>query len=91
MLNVSEIINENVTSFAYMPDSDDLWHGRLGYVSNSYIKKMQTIELIYGINVSCMNKCDICVEAKLTRKPCILVERESELLNLIYTDLEDLK
>ena len=34
---------------------------------------------------------DICVEVKLSRKPCISVEREFELLNLIHTDLGNLK
>lgn len=41
VLNVFEIINENVTSSTYMLDSVNLWHGRLGHVNNSYIKKMQ--------------------------------------------------
>jgi len=77
--------------FAYMLDFVNLLHGRLGHVSNSYIMKMQTLGLISGISDLCTNKCDICVEAKLTRKPCIFVEREFELLNLIHTDLGDLK
>ena len=47
---------------------------------------MQTLELISKISYSCMNKCDICVEAKLTRKSCISIERESKLLNLIHID-----
>ena len=40
MLNVLEIMNENTSAFsAYMTDSCDLWHGRLGHVGFSYIKK----------------------------------------------------
>lgn len=38
-----------------------------------------------------MNKCDICVEVKVIRKLCIYVERESELLNLMHTNLGELK
>jgi len=36
-------------------------------------------------------KCDICVESKITKKSCHLVERQTELLGLIHTDLVDLK
>ena len=40
MLNVLEIMNRNAsTSSAYMINSCDLWHGRLGHVAFSYIKK----------------------------------------------------
>ena len=40
MLNVLEIMNENAsTTSAYLIDSCDLWHGRLGHVDFLYIKK----------------------------------------------------
>ena len=37
------------------------------------------------------SKCDICVESKITKKTCHFVERQTELLGLIYTNLADLK
>ena len=41
MLNVSNIINDNVSSSSvYIVDSCDIWHVRLGYVNIFYIKKM---------------------------------------------------
>ena len=41
MLNVSKIINNNnVSSSIYLVDSCDIWHGRLGHVNFSNIKKM---------------------------------------------------
>ena len=36
------------------------------------------------------NKCDVCVESKITKKTCHSVERQTELLGLIHTDLADL-
>ena len=31
-------MNENASSFAYMIDSMNMWHARLGHVSISYFK-----------------------------------------------------
>jgi len=36
-------------------------------------------------------KCDICLESKSTKKKCMYMQHESDLLSLIYTDLGDLK
>ena len=46
MLNVSDIINNNTSSsFAYIVDYCDIWHGRLGHVNFSYMKKMVELSL----------------------------------------------
>ena len=37
------------------------------------------------------SKCDVCVESKITKKTCYSVERQTEILGLIHTDLADLK
>ena len=36
-------------------------------------------------------KCEVCVESKTTKKSCKHVEKGSELLSLIHSDLGDLK
>jgi hypothetical protein len=38
-----------------------------------------------------MDKCQICVETKITKKTCFSINREIDLLNLIHIDLGDLK
>jgi hypothetical protein len=38
-----------------------------------------------------MNKHEICVKAKITKKTYVYVKRKTELLSLIHTDLGDLK
>ncbi|OMO89770.1 Integrase, catalytic core [Corchorus capsularis] len=47
---VNVIMNGNASSSAYMVDSMELWHARLGHVSISYIKKMQSLGLISNID-----------------------------------------
>ena len=68
VLNVSEIVKDNEFSFAYMVDSVDLWHARLGHVNMSYVKKLQQLGIIVANSSTCPNKCEICVESKLTKK-----------------------
>jgi len=52
---------------------------------------MNSLGLIFCLNYLSMNKCEICVETKITKKICASIKREIELLSLIYTDLGDLK
>ena len=92
MLNVYDIINNNASSsFAYIVDSCDIWHGRLGHVNFSYMKKMVELSLIPKLSLENHRKCESCVESKTTKKSCKSVERESDLLSLIHSDLRDLK
>jgi hypothetical protein len=42
-------MNENASSSAYLLDSINLWHARLGHVSLSYLKKINSIGLIFGL------------------------------------------
>ena len=91
VLNISEVINRNAYSSTYLVDSYDIWHARLGHVSSGYIKKMQTLGLINNIDYLGLSACQICATFKLTRKKCGSVTRETKLLELIHSDLGDLK
>ena len=68
VLNISEVMNENSSSFAYLVDSYDIWPARLGHVSSGYIKKMQSLGLINNIDYPGLSKCQICATSKLTKK-----------------------
>jgi len=70
VLNISDVINGNVATSAYMVES--IWHTRLGHVNVAYIKKMQSLGLISGLDSNNINKCEICAEAKSTRKTYFL-------------------
>ena len=52
---------------------------------------MQSCDLVLGINTENLSKCQICNEIKQPRKYFAFVSRESELLDLIHTGLDDLK
>jgi len=59
-------------------------------VNSSDVMKLQRLRLI-NTHDKQSGKCDICVESKITKKTCYPVERQSELLGLIHSDLVDLK
>ena len=91
-LNVFNIIlNEKASSSTNIIDCINLWHKRLGHVNFSYIKKMKELGLVSSLSLS-NDKCEVCLEAKCTKKTCKQVQhREIELLSLIHSDLGDLK
>ena len=71
MLNVYDIINNNASfSSAYIADSCDIWHGRLGHVNFSYMKKIVELSLIPKLSLENHGKCESCVESKTTKKSC---------------------
>ena len=88
MLNVYDIIKNNASSSsAYIVYSCDIWHDSLGHVNFSYMKKMVELSLIPKLSLENHGKCESCVESKTTKKSCKSVERESDLLSLIHSDL----
>lgn len=84
-------ISENAYTSTYMVKSISLWHARFEYVNFSYIKNMQSLGLIFGLDSDNFDKCEICVEVKIMKKSYFTVNKETELLALIHTDLGDLK
>ena len=79
------------SSSAYIVVSWDIWNGRLGHVSFSYIKKMVELSLIPKFSLENLGKCEVCVESKTTKKSCKPIKRVSKLLSLIHSNLGDLK
>ena len=49
------------------------------------------MSLILKLSLENHGKCESCVESKTTKKSCKSVKRESDLLSLIHSDLENLK
>ena len=52
---------------------------------------MVELSLILKLSLKNHGKCEYCVESKTTKKSCKSIERESDLLSLIHSDLGDLK
>ena len=82
-------MNDDTSTYAYIiafNDCYDLWHSRLGHINTSYVKNMQNLGLILGINFKDKNaKCQMYVETKLAKKSYKSINRESKLLELINT------
>ena len=83
-------MNKNNTSFAYILESN-LWHGRLWHINFDPLRKLIGLDYIPKFEIDHNHKCEICVEAKLTKAPFKLVERKIVPLELIHTDVCDLK
>ncbi|GKB85777.1 zinc finger, CCHC-type containing protein [Tanacetum coccineum] len=86
------IVNDNIAS-AFMSTSklndSILWHARLGHV---YFKRMQDMSkdgLIPAFDMD-IEKCKTCTLNKITKKPFQNVKHETEVLELVHSDLCDL-
>ena len=90
MTIVSNFNNKN-TSSAYMLESSNIWHGRLGNVNFDILCKLMNLELLPKFNIYGNHKCEICVESKLTRASFQIIERSTKPLELIHSDTCDLK
>ncbi len=84
--------NNKESSSAYIIESINVWHARLGHVNAKSIERLHKNGLIPNLAKDGLLKCDVCVEAKFTKKPfkCV-VDRKTELLELIHTDLADFR
>ena len=86
-----ENINKNSTSSTYMLESSNVWHGRLGHVNYDTLCRLINMECLPNFKIDPNHKCEICVESKLTRTSFQSIERSSEPLELIHSDICDLK
>ena len=83
-------INKNDDVSLYMVDSSySLWHERLGHVNHKVLQSMSKNGLIsFGGIVK--EKCEIYAQAKITRLPFPKAERNSQLLELVHSDVCEL-
>ena len=86
-----EVMNKNNTSSAYIVESSYIWHGRLRHVNYGSLKKLINMNCLPKFELDLNHKCEVCVEAKMTKKSFQNIFRNSEILNLIHTDICDFK
>jgi len=89
-LNVIAIDINKSTPFSYLLESNNLWHAHLGHVNYKTLRKMINLEILPKFESDNM-KCQICVEAKYAKHPYKSIERNSNPLDLIHTDICDMK
>ncbi|CAH9072258.1 unnamed protein product, partial [Cuscuta europaea] len=76
-LNVMTIINNNnKIPSAYLLESSNVWHGRLGHVNFNSIRRLINMEHIPKFTIDVKHRCEVCVEAKLTKTSFKSVERK---------------
>ena len=83
-LNVEN--NKASTSSVYMLYSINFWHARLCHINSRYVGIMSSLGLIPRLSKD-FEKCETCIQAKITKRPHKNVVRDTELLELIHFDL----
>jgi len=83
----TSVINEISTSVC----SSILWHNILGHVNYMKMSNMKKLGLLSNCGGNKSEKCEICVQAKITRKPFINAIRSTNLLVLIHSNTYDFK
>ena len=92
-LNVVPIkkVNENASTSAYLIESSNIWHNRLGHVNFNSMRRLIKLNYIPSFTIESNSKCPTCVEAKQTTKSFKSIERNTEPLDLIHTDVCDFR
>ena len=75
---------------SYFLESKCLWHERLGHVNNKNLRKLINLNILPKFECN-KSKCKICFEPKYAKHPYKSVERNSNSLELIHTDICDMK
>ena len=93
-LNVMTVVTKddlNKVASSYMLESSNIWHARLGHINYKSIKKLMNMGLLPKFDCP-SEKCQACVESKFSKPPFHSIgNRVSEPLNLIHTDICDMK
>ncbi|GJV63859.1 retrovirus-related pol polyprotein from transposon TNT 1-94 [Tanacetum coccineum] len=92
-LNVMVVKNEinKMNSSAYLIESSNVWHGRLGHVNFNSMRRLIKFNSIPNCHIDSKYKCETCVEAKLTRTSFKSVNRTTEPLDMVHTYICNLK
>ena len=70
----------------YIASCVNMWHARLCHINSKYLKNMSHVGLIPKFHND-FEKCEFCSMTKITKQPHIKVERNTELLELINSDI----
>ena len=66
-------------------------HGRLGRVIYRSLRRLINIECLCKFDIDSNHKCEICVEAKLSKTQFHSIEKSTKLLELIHSDICNFK
>ncbi|KAL0315721.1 UNVERIFIED_CONTAM: Retrovirus-related Pol polyprotein from transposon TNT 1-94 [Sesamum radiatum] len=83
--------SNKITASTYLTECFNLWHVRLGHVNFNTLRRLVNLNLLPKFEIEAKHKCEICVEAKMAKVPFYSVERKTSPLELILSDICDLK
>ena len=66
-----------------------MWHARLGHLNFKYLKFMSKHGMI-SYKHDDEKKCEICIQAKMTKKPFSKSNRNSIMLELVHSNVCEL-
>ncbi|KAF3650371.1 putative protein-like [Capsicum annuum] len=89
-MNVMTVEINKSSNSSYLLESYDLWHERLGHVNYKTLRKLINLEVLPNFECN-KSKCQTCVESKYAKHSYKSVERNSNPLDLIHTDICDMK
>ena len=75
------------SSSNYMLCSFNTWHARLCHINKRLVKNMSKLGFIPDMSLNDFEKCEFCSQAKITKIPHKSVNRVSEPLDLIHSDI----
>ena len=84
-------MNKTNAYFVYVLESSNLWHGRLGHVNYGSLKRLIYLNHILTFQIDINHKCETYVEEKMTMLYFQTIERNTEPLDMIHSDMYNLK
>ena len=85
MFKLNVEMNKTCSSI-YMLSSTNFWHAPLCHINERYVGIMSSLGLIPMIKKN-FKKCEACSKAKIIKRPYFQVERKTNLLELVHTDM----
>nr|GFA60472.1 Pol polyprotein [Tanacetum cinerariifolium] len=92
-LNVMVVKNDiNImNSSAYLIESSNMWHDRLGHINFNSMPHLIKFNSIPNFHIDSKYKCETCVEAKLARSSIKSINQKTKPFDMIHTDICDLR
>ena len=91
VMTISKCDMNKASTSTYILESSNLWHGRLGHVDFDTLRRLINLNHIQTFQIDAKHECGTCVEEILIRSSFQNLERHTEPLDLIHSDICDLK
>jgi hypothetical protein len=83
--------NNKIVSSSYLFETYYVWHDKLGHVNYNFMQRLINHGLLPSMIFYKNHKCDFFVELKFTKSSFQIIKRSNEPLDLIHSNIDDLK